>query len=493
MIKTMMSTDRRHIDPNPDRLQLVLSPPKSHSKSQSLLLLSTSAEAAVAESKKFENNSRHSSVLSISSPPPQPPTSHHHQRIHFRHKESVQHKNHSNSSKTNQLFKCEKCLKVYRHPQCLVKHRWEHTEYWADASKLMLSKHQQVQMLEAAAILAAPSGSLPESRSLWPAAVSSSEAGLLGSDQVNLEVIYSRQEQARNHHHHRSASTSCVPNTILNRLNDDDQDDQDDEDEDEIMFEMSLDGDEQSSPYSTHQKNNSRTGPPPPPPRMMMKTTKSKNITMKGEGVVTGSRSSSYSISSSASSSSTTRSIGGGGRPAIGYFERRNLEPGSSGGVTVSHINPRSSTPTSPPTILGHHEARLTASSLPAMVAYQPGSHPNPHHHGSSLMNHPNRFVYHNSETTIFKPLTPYKDSQLRFEHRPSSSPPSSSSDHHHHHQVSSGSGISSHLLNHVDEQATTDEDEDEDDDDDEDGGWSPSTERADRGGEGDEVVGMEL
>ncbi|POW16560.1 hypothetical protein PSHT_06646 [Puccinia striiformis] len=404
MIKTMMSTDRRHIDPNPDRLQLVYHR-QSHTRSHSHCSCSVPALKQQSPKVKFENNSRHSSVLSISSPPPQPPTSHHHQRIHFRHKESVQHKNHSNSSKTNQLFKCEKCLKVYRHPQCLVKHRWEHTEYWADASKLMLSKHQQVQMLEAAAILAAPSGSLPESRSLWPAAVSSSEAGLLGSDQVNLEVIYSRQEQARNHHHHRSASTSCVPNTILNRLNDDDQDDQDDDDEDEIMFEMSLDGDEQSSPYRPTKKTT---------PELVRPAAAEDDDEDNEEQEYYDER------RGSTSSSSTTRSIGGGGRPAIGYFERRNLEPGSSGGVTVSHINPRSSTPTSPPTILGHHEARLTASSLPAMVAYQPGSHPNPHHHGSSLMNHPNRFVYHNSETTIFKPLTPYKDSQLRFEHRPS-------------------------------------------------------------------------
>ena len=38
----------------------------------------------------------------------------------------------------------------------------------------MLSKHQSVQMLEAAAILVHPS-SLPHERSLWPAAVSAPE------------------------------------------------------------------------------------------------------------------------------------------------------------------------------------------------------------------------------------------------------------------------------------------------------------------------------
>ena len=39
-------------------------------------------------------------------------------------------------------------LQVYRHPSCLVKHRWEHSPHWREASKLMLSKHQQVQLLE---------------------------------------------------------------------------------------------------------------------------------------------------------------------------------------------------------------------------------------------------------------------------------------------------------------------------------------------------------
>ncbi|KAH8919621.1 hypothetical protein BT69DRAFT_479870 [Atractiella rhizophila] len=88
-----------------------------------------------------------------------------------------------------QIFKCEKCSKKYRHAQCLVKHRWEHSEHWKEASKLMLSKHAQVQMLEAAAILIAPSRSLPEDKSYWPAAVSSPESGLLGSDRFNIDKI----------------------------------------------------------------------------------------------------------------------------------------------------------------------------------------------------------------------------------------------------------------------------------------------------------------
>ncbi|OZJ01999.1 hypothetical protein BZG36_04727 [Bifiguratus adelaidae] len=50
-------------------------------------------------------------------------------------------------------YRCEECGKVYKHPNCLSKHRWEHSEEWGLASKFLLSKHQQVQLLEAAAIL----------------------------------------------------------------------------------------------------------------------------------------------------------------------------------------------------------------------------------------------------------------------------------------------------------------------------------------------------
>ncbi|KZT70605.1 hypothetical protein DAEQUDRAFT_810498 [Daedalea quercina L-15889] len=80
--------------------------------------------------------------------------------------------------KRGTIFKCESCSKVYRHPSCLIKHRWEHSPHWREASKFLLSKHQQVQLLEAAAILShiAPTArggtSLPEDRALWPSYLS---------------------------------------------------------------------------------------------------------------------------------------------------------------------------------------------------------------------------------------------------------------------------------------------------------------------------------
>jgi len=347
---------------------------------------------------------------------------------------------------------------VYRHPQCLVKHRWEHTEYWADASKLMLSKHQQVQMLEAAAILAAPSGSLPESRSLWPAAVSSSEAGLLGSDQVNLEVIYSRQAArtvSNAHHHFRSSSTSCVlsresrENTDV-EMNEDigvrgsvgharHSEEAEPDAEDEIMFEMSLDG-EESSCSNIRQTSRAK-----------------QRISDRGGSV----RSS--SISSSVS-----------GPPPMGYFERRNPQSVSS---VVSNLGSlqRSASSNSAP------KGRLVAS-MPAMVAYQPAL---------DTHNQANRFVYHASES-IFKPMTPYQDSQLRFEGRrhfhpdlgdDEQFPPAPSANAAN--PASSEKSISKPAL----EDDSTTEEEDDDDDD----GWSPCTERERERVEGDEVIGMEL
>ncbi|OCF32649.1 hypothetical protein I316_05570 [Kwoniella heveanensis BCC8398] len=80
------------------------------------------------------------------------------------------------------VFKCETCSKEYRHPSCLVKHRWEHSPHWKEPTALSMSKHQQVQMLEAAAILAhldptANSGrSLPTDKSLWPAILGADKA-----------------------------------------------------------------------------------------------------------------------------------------------------------------------------------------------------------------------------------------------------------------------------------------------------------------------------
>lgn len=101
----------------------------------------------------------------------------------------------SAGKKRGHIYVCEQCAKQYKHPSCLIKHRWEHSPHWREASKFVQSKHQQVQLLEvhsshpthrmslcsqksqAAAILShlssTPTGtSLPEDRSLWPSFLS---------------------------------------------------------------------------------------------------------------------------------------------------------------------------------------------------------------------------------------------------------------------------------------------------------------------------------
>ncbi|KAI0075614.1 hypothetical protein K474DRAFT_1685243 [Panus rudis PR-1116 ss-1] len=73
-------------------------------------------------------------------------------------------KNTGTGKKRGTIFKCESCSK--------------HSPHWREASKFLLSKHQQVQLLEAAAILShiSPSAtggtSLPEDRALWPSFLS---------------------------------------------------------------------------------------------------------------------------------------------------------------------------------------------------------------------------------------------------------------------------------------------------------------------------------
>ena len=50
-------------------------------------------------------------------------------------------------------WKCDVCGKVYKSTNCLSKHRWEHHAAWNETKKLGFSKHQQVQLLEAASVL----------------------------------------------------------------------------------------------------------------------------------------------------------------------------------------------------------------------------------------------------------------------------------------------------------------------------------------------------
>ncbi|RSL98088.1 hypothetical protein CDV31_012734 [Fusarium ambrosium] len=71
--------------------------------------------------------------------------------------------------KSNRVeVRCDKCGKGYKHSSCLTKHLWEHTPEWSYTSKLLISKHQQVQLLEAASVLVAMNGNVKDSASTPP-------------------------------------------------------------------------------------------------------------------------------------------------------------------------------------------------------------------------------------------------------------------------------------------------------------------------------------
>ncbi|KAF2668388.1 hypothetical protein BT63DRAFT_274945 [Microthyrium microscopicum] len=70
-------------------------------------------------------------------------------------------------------LRCETCGKGYKHSSCLYKHLWEHTPEWAITSKLLISKHQQVQLLEAASVLLLMNNNAVDSDASSPEASSS--------------------------------------------------------------------------------------------------------------------------------------------------------------------------------------------------------------------------------------------------------------------------------------------------------------------------------
>lgn len=54
---------------------------------------------------------------------------------------------------TPTVHRCEICGKSYKNRNCLLKHGWEHHDQWATSREVCASKHQQVQLMEAAQLL----------------------------------------------------------------------------------------------------------------------------------------------------------------------------------------------------------------------------------------------------------------------------------------------------------------------------------------------------
>lgn len=135
-------------------------------------------------------------------------------------------------------LKCEQCGKGYKHSSCLSKHLWEHTPQWSYTSKLLISKHQQVQLLEAASVLVAMNqdGNTPpdsakdfqsDQDSASPAASGSSEQhdGASSADttpppQVDMFNTYSSSSYSSRHKRYSSGqsfsrSYQSAPSTNL--------------------------------------------------------------------------------------------------------------------------------------------------------------------------------------------------------------------------------------------------------------------------------------
>jgi hypothetical protein len=91
-------------------------------------------------------------------------------------------------SHSKQKWICDHCGKVYKHPNCLSKHKWEHTDAWKETNKLSISKHQQVQLLEAASVLIGFSN--PNSKEFVPKSENKISTTLLdeGNNLKNLQI-----------------------------------------------------------------------------------------------------------------------------------------------------------------------------------------------------------------------------------------------------------------------------------------------------------------
>lgn len=89
-------------------------------------------------------------------------------------------------------LRCESCGKGYKHSSCLTKHMWEHDPAWQYTSKLLISKHQQVQLLEAASVLfnmnteSAPG--IPDASQIEQSEGSSASPGFSGSSDLHDET-----------------------------------------------------------------------------------------------------------------------------------------------------------------------------------------------------------------------------------------------------------------------------------------------------------------
>ena len=136
------------------------------------------------------------------------------------------------------LHRCDDCGKVYKHPSCLAKHRWEHSDEWELTSKLLLTKHQQVQMLEAAAILVSLDTKRVEQ----------------GEEEEEEEQVVRKQDQQQllnKRDHEINDDDQDIDDDDENDDHDDDESIRiDDDDDDMIDMDMDMEEEEEESKFS---------------------------------------------------------------------------------------------------------------------------------------------------------------------------------------------------------------------------------------------------
>ncbi|KAG7008796.1 hypothetical protein G7Y79_00004g013800 [Physcia stellaris] len=112
-------------------------------------------------------------------------------------------------------LRCEKCGKGYKHSSCLTKHLWEHTPEWSYTSKLLISKHQQVQLLEAASVLVGMNQDSPdiaETTKMQDSDHSSASPAASGASDLHDDYLSSAETTPPPHGEHMSyQSASSMP------------------------------------------------------------------------------------------------------------------------------------------------------------------------------------------------------------------------------------------------------------------------------------------
>lgn len=197
-------------------------------------------------------------------------------------------------------LKCQACGKGYKHISSLAKHLWEHTPEWSMTSKLLISKHQQVQLLEAASILVSLNEDDEEN----------DEDSELAVKTDSDDSCFAKQQ------HHRNPSSSSV--SLRTSMSD-------------------QDNDEKSSPYTSPSLAEDSSTPSPPPQPLTPQTKIYNNVNDQTDKSYTGRHHSrSDSLSSTTAMPTSPAFLGSSSFITDSLFLAPNSYVGSAAQPTLS-------------------------------------------------------------------------------------------------------------------------------------------------------------